>query len=74
MTLKEYLQKQNKNMYEAARELNFHPNDVRRYAIGEIIPRAERVKKIYEWSGGLVTANDFYFSDEFGAKLAKEKI
>ena len=46
MTLKEYLQKQNKNMYEAARELEFHPNDVRRYAIGEIIPRAERIKKI----------------------------
>lgn len=71
MTLKEYLQKQNKNMHEAARELNFHPNDVRRYAIGEIIPRAERVKKIYEWSGGLVTANDFYFSNENGG--AKEK-
>lgn len=71
MTLKEYLQKQNKNMYEAARELNFHPNDVRRYAIGEIIPRAERVKKIYEWSGGLVTANDFYFSNENGG--AKQK-
>lgn len=64
MTLKEYLKKQNKNMHEAARELGFHPNDVRRYAIGEIIPRSEKMKKIYEWSGGLVTANDFYFSDE----------
>ena len=63
MTLKEYLEKQNKNMYEYARELGFHPNDVRRYAIGEIIPRSEKMKKIYEWSGGLVTANDFYFSE-----------
>lgn len=72
MKLKEYLQKQNKNIHEAAQELNVHPNDVRRYAIGEIIPRAERVRKIYEWSGGLVTANDFYFSDENGGE--KEKI
>lgn len=68
MTLKEYLEKNKISIENAAKDLGFSYEDTRRYCHKIVIPRVERVKKIFEWSGGLVTANDFYFSDENGSE------
>lgn len=70
MTLKEYLEKNKISIKNAAKELGFSYENMRRYYHKIVTPRDERMKKIFEWSGGLVTANDFYFSDENGEEKA----
>ena len=52
-------------MYKkAAEELNFNYEDIRRYALKIVIPRADRLQKIHIWTKGAVTANDFYDEGE----------
>ena len=59
MKLSEFLQKENKTLEQASKELGFSYEDLRRYSQGLVFPRPERVIKITEWSKGKVTANDF---------------
>lgn len=60
MQLKEHISKTNKTYKEVAQELGCSETDIYRYCAGLIIPRPDRMAKITEWSGGEVTANDFY--------------
>lgn len=60
MQLNKYIEKTEKTINQAAKELGFNYEDLRRYCAGLVIPRPDRMAKITEWSGGEVTANDFY--------------
>lgn len=64
MKLKIYMETNGITLETAATELGMSYENVRRYAAGLVIPRIENMKKIVEWSGGLVNANDFYLAEE----------
>jgi hypothetical protein len=59
MDLQKYLETKEISLEKASNELGFPYESVRRYALGYVIPRPEKIKKITEWSNGEVTANDF---------------
>jgi hypothetical protein len=59
MNLPEYLEKNQISIDDASRELGFPYESVRRYALGVVLPRPDKLSKISEWSNGEVTANDF---------------
>lgn len=63
MKLEKYIENQGKTIKDAAEELDFAYEDVRRYCKGIVIPRPENMKKITEWSNGSVQPNDFYFDN-----------
>lgn len=60
MQLTQYIEKEDKTIIQASKELGFNYEDLRRYCAGLVIPRPDRMAKISEWSKGEVTANDFY--------------
>ena len=64
MQLTKFIEKENKTINEASKELGWNYEDMRRYCAGLVIPRPDRMAKITEWSGGEVTANDFYAKGE----------
>lgn len=64
MKIKLYREKMNLSQIEAAAQLGVSKDVYNSWEYEIRIPRAKQMRKIYEWSGGLVTANDFYFSDE----------
>ena len=64
MKLQKYMETNGITLETAATELGMSYENVRRYAAGLVIPRIENMKKIVEWSGGLVNANDFYLAEE----------
>ena len=45
---------------EAGRQCGVTTSEIRRFARGERIPRPATMARIYLWSGGAVTPNDFY--------------
>lgn len=64
MKIKLCREKMNLSQAEAAAQLGVSKDVYNSWEYEIRIPRSKKMKKIYEWSGGLVTANDFYFSDE----------
>lgn len=60
MQFAEYLKKNNITQEEAAKELGVVQGVCSLWASGKRIPRPDKMAKITEWSGGEVTANDFY--------------
>lgn len=64
MTLLEYLKTKNIKQEDAARDLGVGQGVCSMWANGKRIPRPDRMAKITEWSGGEVTANDFYQQGE----------
>lgn len=60
MQLTKFIEKQEKTLIQASKELGFNYEDLRRYCAGLVIPRPDRMAKITDWSDGEVTANDFY--------------
>lgn len=60
MRFSDFIEESGKSRTEVANELGCSRQAVRRYVLGERIPRADEMQKIFEWSGGKVTANDFY--------------
>lgn len=60
MKLEKYIEDEEISLKQAAEQLGFSYEDVRRYCKGEVIPRPENMKKIVEWSQGKVQPNDFY--------------
>ena len=60
MQFSEYVDKQNITQEELAAILDTTQASICRWLKGENIPRPEQMAKITEWSGGEVTANDFY--------------
>ena len=59
MILQEYLENNGISLAKASEELGFPYESVRRYALGVVFPKPDKIKKISEWSNGEVTANDF---------------
>lgn len=60
MKLKKYREGRNIKQNQAAEELDVTKDVYNSWEYGVRIPRPENMKKIAEWSGGQVTANDFY--------------
>lgn len=63
MKFKKYIEENNISIEDAASALEFSYENVRRYAAGLVIPRAKNMKKIIDWSGGMVTPNDFFIPE-----------
>lgn len=63
MKLKKYMNMKNISIEKAASDLGISYENVRRYTADLVIPRPAMMKKIVEWSGGEVTANDFYLTE-----------
>lgn len=59
MILQEYLETKNISLDQASKELGFPYESVRRYALGLVFPRPDKIATIARWSNGEVTANDF---------------
>lgn len=64
MQFQEYLKENNIKQEEAAKQLGVCQGVCSLWATGKRIPRPDRMAKITEWSGGEVTANDFYAKEE----------
>lgn len=62
MKLAKYLKKQKLKISHLATEFGVVHCVVRRWCIGEVIPDRKNMQKIFKWSNGEVTPNDFYFS------------
>lgn len=60
MQFSEYINQKNIKQEDAAIQLSTTQASICRWIKGENMPRPEQMRKITEWSGGEVTANDFY--------------
>lgn len=60
MTLQEYLAKNNKKVSDLAGDLNLQHTVVLRWVKGKRYPRPESMQKIFEYTNGAVTPNDFF--------------
>ena len=60
MQFQDYLKTKSITQEEAAKQLGVGQGVCSLWATGKRIPRPESMAKITEWSGGEVTANDFY--------------
>ena len=69
MKLKAYLQKNNKRAADMARALNIKHSVVLRWVKGLRVPTVENMQKIFAYTNGEVTPNDFYDINEKGGKL-----
>lgn len=60
MTLKEWLTRKNVSISEFQKRIGVNSySTVRRYVLGERVPRPAIMRKIIAETGGKVTANDF---------------
>ena len=71
-TLNEYLKKKNKRIADVARDFEVQHCVVRRWVLGEVLPSKESMQKIFAYTGGEVTPNDFYNIDETKKELNHE--
>ena len=61
MKLSDYLEREGKTTADGARELGYCHDTFRKWVKGLRRPRrSEDLQKIEQWSGGEVTARDFY--------------
>lgn len=60
MKLQEYLDKENKKVADLARDLELPHPVVLRWAKGERVPRQDNMQKIFAYTNGEVSPNDFY--------------
>lgn len=60
MKLQEYLDKNNKKVSDLAGDLNLRHTVVLRWVRGKRYPRPESMQKIFEYTNGAVTPNDFF--------------
>jgi len=72
MKLKEYLQTKKKSIADMARDFDVAHCVVRVWATGERMPTPENMQKIFAYTGGEVTPNDFYNIDETKKELNHE--
>lgn len=66
MKFKTYLEENNISFAIAAGELDASSEGVRLWAEGMRVPRPDQMKRIYEWSNGMVQPNDYYDLPEIG--------
>lgn len=62
MKLQEYLDRNNKKVSDLAGDLNLRHTVVLRWVRGKRYPRPESMQKIFEYTNGAVTPNDFLIS------------
>ncbi len=67
MTLREYIDEKGLTYSEAARQIGEPYRNIQRYASGTRIPRKRAMDKIKLWSGGKVTAESFYVTEQGAA-------
>lgn len=60
MKLQEYLDRNNKKVGDLAGDLNLRHTVVLRWVRGKRYPRPESMQKIFEYTNGAVTPNDFF--------------
>ncbi len=72
MKLSEYLKKENKRPADLARDFGIVHCMVRRWCSGETIPNKEYMQKIFAYTGGEVTPNDFFNINENEKELNHE--
>ena len=60
MKLKKWIEEHKKTVAEVAQAIGCSEMNVFRYCAGTTIPRPENMSKIVAFTGGDVTANDFY--------------
>ena len=60
MKLSEYIKNKNLPYAEVAELLGVDPQAIYYWISGERIPKPENMRKIFEITGGAVTANDFF--------------
>lgn len=72
MQIREYRLQERKKMTEAAELLGVSVHVYSSWEYGKRIPRADRMRKIYEWSDGQVRPEDFYLTDSDSEKEEKE--
>lgn len=70
MKLQEFLQKKNKRPADMARDLKLKHSVVLRWVKGLRVPTPENMQKIFAYTNGAVTPNDFFNinEDEFKEK------
>lgn len=68
MNLQEYLDKEHKKVSDMARDLNLPHTIVLRWVRGARVPRLENMQKIFAYTGGEVTPNDFFNINEDALK------
>ncbi len=59
MRLKAFLRARGLSVSAAARQTGVKHETFRKWVNGERVPRATAMRAVMEWSGGMVTANDF---------------
>lgn len=64
MKLKDWLKKENKRIADMARDLELAHPIVRDWVVGEKKPCAGNMKRVFIYTKGEVTANDFYGIEE----------
>jgi len=57
---KEWIKEKGKTQEDVARDLGVAQGLISSWCNGERLPRAENMQKIIKYTGGEVTANDFY--------------
>lgn len=67
MTLREWLEANELTNTEFARRIGSQESTVRKWRLGLRRPRAEALVKVVQATGGQVTANDFFMTDESAA-------
>lgn len=72
MRLAEWLSKPGHNPKALAEQIGTSEASVRRYASGDRIPVSEVMRRIYQVTGGAVTANDFYGLEADGARCGSD--
>lgn len=72
MKLQEYLDKENKKVSDMARDFDMAHTIVLRWVKGVRVPTPENMQKIFAYTGGEVTPNDFYNIDETKKELNHE--
>ena len=61
MKLDDYINKNGMNYTRFSKLIGVSPQSVHHYAKGKSIPAVNVMRKIYQETDGLVSANDFYF-------------
>ena len=69
MSFDDFMKEAGKSDAQAAEELGYTSECVRLWRRGKRMPRSEAMARIKDWSGGKVTAADFYEASERAARL-----
>lgn len=72
MTLQEYLEKNKIGICEMAKQTGFTQPCCSMWAAGQRIPSRENMQKIFAYTNGEVTPNDFYSINENEKELNHE--